>query len=56
MSNVNCILFSHVVMNRMFGGLERLCAYKKKEKMNALDSFYIINFIEFYSHIITFNF
>ena len=29
MFNVNYNLFSHVVRNRMFGSLERLCAYRK---------------------------
>ena len=29
MFNVNYILFSHVVRNKMFGALERLCAYRK---------------------------
>ena len=28
MSNANYILFSHVVSDRIFGALERLCAYR----------------------------
>ena len=31
MTNDNCILFSHVVRNRMLGALEQLGAYKKDQ-------------------------
>ena len=29
MSNVNYILISHIVRDKMFGALERLCGYRK---------------------------
>ena len=36
MSNANYIFFSLVVRNRMFGALERLCAYRK-DPTHSLD-------------------
>ena len=36
MSNANYILFSHVVRDRMFNTLERLCAYRK-DPTHSLD-------------------
>ena len=36
MSNANYILFSHVMRNRMFVALERLCAYRK-DSTHSLD-------------------
>ena len=54
MSNVNYILFSHVVRNRMFGTLERLCTYRK-DKTHSLDGHIHLMYNKLWTFHVTYN-
>ena len=54
MSNANYILSSYVMRNRMFGTLERLCAYRK-DPTHSLDEHIHLIYNKLWTFHVTYN-